>query len=335
MRPKPENGRSASHELRSTFAMTMDVGPKAQHYIPRFYLNGFTDEEGTLWVYEKFKPLRASKPKHEANRPDYYTHLETGERDETAENVLMDIESVVAPIVRKLANPQYELTDENAGKLYMFVASMFARVPSWRKYMNEAVGEMAKRVQQRSAEERDKFHRWCTDFEKKTGRSLPVKYEELRHFVIKGDYTIEQASDAYNLGLMFKSVLTVAKELKNYGFEVMYAPVGKVFLTSDAPVFTVQPDGAGQASIGMGFGWPGVEVYLPLNKRACLRLRRGATARAIQIRANAVEQLNNVVMGTASQYLYSSEGYRRVARLFNERGCKIQPGKQSFMTVPK
>ncbi len=69
---------------------------KAQHYIPKFYLKGFTDEHGKLWVREKFEPIRASKPKLEARRPDYYTHAEQGERDETAENVLKEAESRAA-----------------------------------------------------------------------------------------------------------------------------------------------------------------------------------------------------------------------------------------------
>src|ERR1700747_3225075 len=101
---------------------------KAQHYIPKFYLKGFTDKEGTLWVCEKFKPIRPSKPKNEANRPDYYSHSEKGERDETAEDVLKDVESQSAPIIRKLANPQYTLTPENAGRVVLFIAFLFARV---------------------------------------------------------------------------------------------------------------------------------------------------------------------------------------------------------------
>jgi hypothetical protein len=123
----------------------------------------------------------------------------------------------------QLANPQYELTEENAAKLYMFVASLFARVPSWRSYTNAAVADMAKRIQQKGAQEREKFHRWCADFEQKTGRQLPVTYEELRQYVIKGDYTIEQASDAYSLGMMFKSAVTVAKELATFACEILHA----------------------------------------------------------------------------------------------------------------
>src|SRR5690349_313567 len=105
---------------------------KDQHYIPKLYLKGFTDKNGVLWVYEKFKPIRASTPRDEAHRPDYYTHSETGERDESVEGVLEKVESRVAPVLRKLANSQYVLTPENASHLIAFVSFMFARVPSWR-----------------------------------------------------------------------------------------------------------------------------------------------------------------------------------------------------------
>jgi hypothetical protein len=79
--------------------------PNAQHYVPKFYLKGFTDKDAVLWVYERFKPKRASKPKHEANRPDYYTHSEHGFRDESAEDELRKMESLAGPVISKLANP--------------------------------------------------------------------------------------------------------------------------------------------------------------------------------------------------------------------------------------
>lgn len=93
---------------------------KAQHYIPKFYLKDFTDNQGALWVYEKFKPLRKSTPKREAQRPDDYTHDEDGERDETAEDMFKKVESQVAPIIIKLANPHYVLTPKTVGNLMRY-----------------------------------------------------------------------------------------------------------------------------------------------------------------------------------------------------------------------
>src|SRR5207237_10479106 len=105
-------------------------------------LTGFTDRHRVLWVYEKFKPLRASKPKDEAHKPDYYTHTEQGQRDETAEDMLESVESGAAPVLRKLSNPQFRPSSEQMGHVYLFVAFMFARVPSWREHLDKLFGKI-------------------------------------------------------------------------------------------------------------------------------------------------------------------------------------------------
>ena len=314
--------------------MATNPETKSQHYIPNFYLKGFSDR-GVLWVYEKFKPLRKSKPKDEAHKPDYYTHAEQGERDETAEATLEAIESKAAPVVRKLANPQFRPTPEQMGHVYFFIAFMFARVPSWREHLDEVATQVIKDRQISNAKDKDKFHKSCADMEKDTGKPLGMDYEELRQYILKGEYRITQESTAFNLGSMFESAFTVADGLAHYSYEILYAPEGKVFLTSDSPVFTLQPDNRGQASIGMGFGWADVEVYFPLNKRACLRLKKGIESGAVlKTDEHHFSQINRVTMMNAASCLYSSEQFRKLSRIFDQYGCKIEPGKNAFMPTP-
>lgn len=307
--------------------------PKGQHYVPRFYLKGFTDKNKVLWVCEKFKPIRPSKPKCEAHRPDYYTVLRNGERDERGEAILKDVESKAAPIIRKLASRQYVLTPENASHLIIFVAFMFGRVPSWRENLMNLAKKIARDIHVRTASDREKFHKLCQDFEKSAGKPLGLDVEEFRQEILRGEYDIVP-SDGFNLGSMFKSILTVLGLLKEFGYQGLYAPEGIYFLTSDAPVFTLLPDGGGEATVGAGFGWPNIEVYFPLNKRVCLKLRRGIEPLGMEISPKYAEAINRLVMATATRYLYSSEGYRRIARLFDERGCKVQPGRDAFMMTP-
>jgi len=312
----------------------MEAAAKDQHYIPKFYLKGFTDREGVLWVCERFKPPRASKPKLEANRADYYTHSEHGNRDETAEEVLKQVESRVAPIIRKLANPQYVLTPENASHLILFVSFMFARVPSWRENLDKMSADLAKAYQLKVANDRDRFHRLCADYEKSVGKKLGVDFEELRQLVLQEKFEYIQSSKAYNLGAMFNSAFDVLEQLNQFGYQCLYAPEGSYYFTSDSPVFTVRPDGKGEAYIGMGFGLPNVEVYFPLNKRVCLRMRRGILPARKTAEVGRFAQINRLVMITATKHLYSSQSYRRIGRLFDECGCKVKPGANAFMLYP-
>lgn len=275
---------------------------KAQHYIPRFYLKGFTDKQGTLWVCEKFKPIRASKPKEEAHRPDYYTHSERGHRDETAEDALETIESKAAPIVRKLANPQYVLMPENAAHVIMFVAFMFARVPSWRENLDDLAARLAMKRLQEAASDRERFHQTCIELENAKGKSLDVDFEQLRQNILDKKFDIKQGSVAFNLGSMFLSGFDIAKQLATMGYQALCAPEGKFFVTSDAPVYTLQPDGQGQATIGMGFGHPNIEVYFPLHKRACFRLKTGIKPMARIVEPERVDQINSITMATATKF---------------------------------
>ena len=306
---------------------------KGQHYIPRFYLKGFTDKQGKLWVCERFKSIRDSKPKKEAHRPDYYTVSDEGCRNETAEDILKQVESKAAPIICKLANPQYTLTPENAGHVMMFVAFLFARVPSWRENLNNMAVQLAWKMLQRAVGDKETFYKTCADIEKEQGTSLG-DFERLRQDVLNRRFNIEQ-SKTHNLGSMCLSACTIAKELATMDYQAFYAPHGKFFLTSDSPVWTLQPDRTGAATVGMGFGWDNVEVYCPLNKRTCFRLKRGIKPMGRIIEQGRVDEINRVTMATAVQYLYSSEGHRRIARLFDERGCKVQVGKNAFMPHPQ
>ena len=307
---------------------------KAQHYIPKFYLKGFTDKQGVLWVYEKFKPLRESNPKKEAHRPDYYTHSEKGERDELAENVLKDMESRVAPVIRKLANPQYVLRPEDASHVIVFVAFMFARVPSWREYLDRVFADMVKQNQLKIAGDKEAFHKRLENYELAVGKPLGTDYEKLRQFVLRGEFNIVQKSNAFNLGSMFKSGLAITETLQNYGYQALYAPTGKLFMTSDSPVYTLLPDGKGEATVGVGFGIPGVEVYFPLNKRTCLRMKKGIKPLGRFIEEGYLNKINDITMMTATQSVFSAERCRRTSRIFDDRGCIARPGKESFLLLP-
>jgi len=301
-----------------------------QHYIPKFYLKGFAGAKQKLYVYEKGKNYRESKPKDEANHPDYYTHSESGTRDTTAEDSLQVVESRVAPIIRKLASPQFQLTPKATGELYFFIAVMFARTPAWRDNLDRMAGEIAKQQHLKIARNKEKFLETCSSYEAATGKSLG-DWESLRQAALSGKYEIRQVSVGFNLGAMFGSALTVLEELVYFGCQRWYAPQGSFFFTSDFPVTTLQPDGNGQAAVGVGFALA-AEVLFPVNKRLCLRLIRGKPMTVDEISRERVEAINRLIMATTSRHLYGPEGTRRNSRLFDQYGCKIRAGETAFLT---
>jgi hypothetical protein len=187
-----------------------------------------------------------------------------------------------------------------------------------------------KTSQVKLASDKAKFEAACDEFELSTGKPVGVNREKVRQFILRGQYQIEQTSGAFNLGIMFRSGLRIMELLMHFGCEILYAPEGRYFVTSDSPVYTVLPDKDG-ATVGVGFGRPGVEVFFPLNKKACLRMKHGLQPKSVLVSEQGFEKVERLVMSTAVRYLYSSQGHRRIGRLFDERGCKILAGRDAFL----
>jgi len=120
--------------------------------------------------------------------------------------------------------------------------------------------------------------------------------------------------------------------LREYRHDIWYAPADMFFMTCDNPVVTIRPTNDGTAFVGMGFGWPDTEVLFPLNKRSCLSLARRCREEKAEISKRRVTQINDMMMFAAQQYLYAPRGYRRISRLFDERGRKIKYGENAFMS---
>jgi hypothetical protein len=85
-------------------------------------------------------------------------------------------------------------------------------------------------------------------------------------------------------------------------------------------------------TFGFGLDWPGVHVLFPLNKRACLRLRRSAAGTSRQISAIVVTEINKFTMFCATSKIYMSAEDDGVRAFFDQWGCNIKPGVNAFMT---
>jgi hypothetical protein len=302
------------------------------HYVPKFYLKGFTDKQGSLWVYEKgTNAPRESTPKKEGHRENYYTFTDRGFPDDSTEKMLSKVESMVAPVMKKLANPLFKMSEVQRSELYSFVALTFVRVPAYREFIDTQAAKMAQRFVQSCAMDREKFYAVVQAYEAETGQPLGDQ-EKLREFAASNNYSMTQRSAGYNLLLTFQSCIAVSEVLESeYRHDIYYAPADSFFMTCDNPVTTIEPDTDGTAWVGMGVGRPRTEILFPLNKRACMILRRSGRETQIRASSHRTRQINEMMMGVAQRCVYAPAGYRRLSRIFNERGFRIKYGENAFL----
>jgi Protein of unknown function (DUF4238) len=158
------------------------------------------------------------------------------------------------------------------------------------------------------------------------------KYASLRQVI---NYTVSQKSAGFNLLQILRSSLSLSEVLEaEYRHDIYYAPTDLYFITGDNPIITIEPDTDGTAFIGMGFRRPKTEVIFPLNKRACLILRRRGAEERIEASPLRTRQVNEMIMGISKKFVYGPERTRRLARIYNECGCRIKYGENTFMEEP-
>ena len=121
------------------------------HYIPRFYLAGFTDENNTFFIYDKkTEKIWKSTPENSF----FENHRNTGEmqnqktkeifKSDEPEKALSMLDGRVAPVIAALnkSNPEENaLTPERLYLLRRFIFSIFWRSPVNDKVRNEIIAK--------------------------------------------------------------------------------------------------------------------------------------------------------------------------------------------------
>ncbi|WP_158943372.1 DUF4238 domain-containing protein [Granulicella sp. S190] len=302
----------------------------AGHYIPEFYLKGFTEKKGLLWVHEKYAAPRASTPKREANKPDYYALSHEALDSDALEKMYSRTESIVAPAILKSRNPLFLMTDEDAGNIRAFIALSFTRVPHFIDFVKESQIELAKKLAADIARKDTKFEETVAKVNERFGTRIDT--DEARETFVKGDYELSHKNNDFALASVMRVTQKIIRILvEEFEHDLLYAPEGSSFITTDTPVMTLINQRDGSALFGPGFAHQQTEVFFPLNKRAAMHLRRGATRQKLHVSASRVDEINRALMGWGQSFMYASSGNRRIGRLFTQYAGAIKFGKTALL----
>src|SRR4051794_33537687 len=142
---------SDSRELAPRYhrtTATMANRPKRHHYLPQFYLDGFT-RGGLLWLFDRKKnEFRKQTPINTAVESGFYTiRTMDGSNSDAVEETLAMIEGAVKPAIDRL-DAGAPISDEDRGWTATFIATLFLRTPGFRRNHDAAHESMMKRTMQ-------------------------------------------------------------------------------------------------------------------------------------------------------------------------------------------
>lgn len=105
--------------------------PKRHHYIPQFYLKGFSSDGEHLFVLDK-QALENEKFRYQtinsiAFQKHLYTYQTKSRGKETLEDLFSQIEGRAAAVIRKVELKQ-DLTDQERNDFSLFLSFIFRQV---------------------------------------------------------------------------------------------------------------------------------------------------------------------------------------------------------------
>ena len=116
-------------------------GPRKHHYVPQFYLRGFTDDKKQLLVTDRpTEKVFRTNPTNVAAQRDFNTIA--GEDPHAVEKAMAEFEGKVAPAVERIKAAQSFANTEDRNALMNLICSLAIRNPRQRATINDFTGEI-------------------------------------------------------------------------------------------------------------------------------------------------------------------------------------------------
>lgn len=286
-------------------------GPKRQHYLPRFYLEGFSTN-GLVAVYDREKDeVRLQPPVNTAVIGHFYTMIDAeGRQRFEIEQMLAGVEGRASPVIAKLAGNQ-EITQGEREDLSMFIALGAMRTPSIVDSIKAAssnmIGELSKVMFSDAGRVAEQM-RSIGMHEGASQEHLLSEAQKQVEFVRSGSYEIT-TNHQFAMSIAIRTAMDLAPLFSVRNWYVLHPDkAAKSFVTTDSPV-VLSRKRSSPSLYGVGYGSVDAEVYFPLTQ-TCLLGMAGEDGRLVhqKIDQDRVRNFNLTVASRCQRFMVGRDG---------------------------
>lgn len=292
------------------------------HFVPAFYLRGFTDsaKDDLIWVYTKgSNTLFCDKPENIGLEKHYHSFQRTdGTKDtNTIEDYFCHVwEGPTAKIIESIKVGNLP-TGADRAFFAAFLGLSLTRSPNHRANVNRAITHLAKTVAQFSAADPQQFAQTLRNYERDMGEELTDDAEGLRKFMCEGEYELT-ANPALYLKMFVANGVWFGQIIDKMTWAFVRATDRIKFLTSDNPFFFNDPTPESRSIYGgVGLLNTNVELSFPVSKEVALVAAWSEKLKAgfFQGTDELAKTINRRSVLAAHRFVYAPEQSESIARL--------------------
>jgi hypothetical protein len=255
------------------------------HYVPQYYLKGFSNEDGKeIWVYDKLDSrVFATQVKSIANENDFY--------GTTMERYLANTIEGPANTVLKRIRERGEITQSDKMVLSEYIVVMMKRVPEGRSRANELAPSVAEKL---AREINDELSIAASE-EPEKAQLIEERRAQINEILDR--YSSEPPKDIWLGNIPPEKTPRVVEAIATMTWRFLTCDESPAFLASDNPVFYFT---------GIGVGKPESEVTLPISSHLALwaTWRSDLPEGYFPTTRQAVKEVNRRTASSATRYVF-------------------------------
>lgn len=282
-------------------------GPKRQHFVPKFYLEGFTSG-GLLAVFDRSSgEIRKQQPRDTAVVGHLYTFEDHQDRKRYDLEVLFShIEEDAAPILRSLVQGE-RLSSKDRESFALFLGLAAVRTPAAIAEASSIYAGFVKAQSRLTLTDERKVLELLKEMN--GSNSDEAMQRKDAHAVAKmareGSYDV-QVDGGYALGRSLKVWHVVAKELFKKDWMVVHtSDDNQSFLTSDSPIVLTSTTAR---NLPIGYGSSHSQILFPLTSK-CALIASGASGRTgrADIKVDRLRRFNMTIAKDCHRYVLGGD----------------------------
>jgi hypothetical protein len=271
---------------------------REHHFVPRFFLAGFTlsgSKKDQVWESDVESGWqRPKKLKDVASRSDFYRVSAPGVDPAAVEKGLSQIETKAAPLIKQVAETSTLPTDPAEREaLFFFLGMLAIRVPTERPRIRE--------YRERLKAEMETLAGWEAGCRRRGIPSNYIAYAELKDAVEN-----ESNQNTYVL-VMIKGAEIMNRALMGRRWRVLTSSAGRL-VCSDRPVSFLESEPFGRILTSSAVARSDASIVVPLTRYVALHGEWGSGRDSTrELAYGGAAKINNWSIRNADRYIFSAE----------------------------
>ncbi len=270
-----------------------------QHYVPQYYLNGFTNLSSTIYQYEKeTSTILPTSTKSVANENHRWS-------EETESYPANQIEAPANQVIDKIRN-HAPITQNEKEILSAYMVVLWRRVPRGldrtKSYAPKFLDDLNNRILKLMEANPSKID--ILQDRQQEIKSLRLKFEN--------EFPRELWSEYLKPDVTPQTLATIPKMTWNF----LTSQTTQLFLTNDNPVFFFE---------NLGVGRPESEITFPISSTITLwaTWRKDLKENFIKANESAVKEINRRIASNTTKYVFYSLSAPSVVNLINKKNFRL------------